>query len=207
MQRETGTILLLTRRRIDVAALARSCVPPWRPWSRGALARAERTADGRVHLVVVRARRRGVLVTVVGVRAGHSETLAPIAARIRRALPAGTGRALRGTSAFEDALAAWLDQTAASTAVRRAIDRLGASCPAARRLRTCPVPARIAAADPATLARAVGSALVARRLQALAREFADAAAPSVPTRSWSRPAKAALVAARSSNTAAALAGG
>lgn len=206
MQRETGTILLLTRRRIDVAALARTCAPPWRRWPRGALARAERTADGRVHLVVVRSHPRGVLVAVVGMHADHAETLAPIAARIRRALPARAGRALRGTTAFEDALAGWLDETGASPAARRAIHRLGTSCPAACRLRTCPDPGRLAAADPVILARALGSAPLARRLQALAGAFADDA-PTTPSRSWSRPAKAARAAASSSNTAAALAGG
>jgi hypothetical protein len=205
VQRETGTILLPTRRRIAIAALAHACAPPWKRWTHGALARAERTADGRVHLVVVRTHRRGVRVSVVGVGAAEAEVLAPIAARIRRALPDRQGSSLRGTTPFEDALAVLLAR-GASAATRRAFYRLGAPCPAARTLRTLPDPARIAAYAPAALAQALGSALLARRLQALARSFA-VDAPSGPTRSWSSPAKAAFSEASESNTAAALAGG
>jgi hypothetical protein len=179
VQRETGTILLPTRRRIPVAALARTCDPPWRRWMRGVLARAERSADGRVHLVTVRAHRRGVLVTVVGVGAAQAETIAPIAARVRRALPSREGEPLRGTTAFEDAVVGLLDEANAAPASRRAFHRLGAPCPVARALRTHPEPADVAGAP---LARAVGSARLARRLQALARAFV-AGAPSVPTRS------------------------
>jgi hypothetical protein len=204
VQRETGTILLPTRRRIAIGALAHGCAPPWRRWKRGALARAERSADGRVHLVVIRAHGRAVRVTVVGVGAAEAEVLAPIAARIRRALPSRRSPALRGTTAFEDTVAALLER-GASAAGRRAFHRLGAPCPPARALRTFPEPERIAAYAPGALAQTLGSALLARRLQALARTFADGA-PRSPMRSWSSPAKAAFSAASDSKTAAALAG-
>jgi hypothetical protein len=194
------------RRRIAVAALARTCAPPWRRWTHGALARAERTADGRVHLVVLRTHRRGVGVTVIGVRAAEAEVLAPIAARIGRALPSRGNPRLRGTTAFEDAVVALLDESGAPAATRRSLGRLGTRCPAAPTLRTFPEPDRIAECAPALLARAVGSIALARRLQALARAFADGA-PRSPMRSWSSPAKAPLSAASASKTAAALAGG
>jgi hypothetical protein len=206
VQRETGTILLPTRRRIPIAALARSCAPPWRRWRRGALARAERSADGRVHLIVVRTHRRGVSVSVTGVGAAEAEILAPIAARIRRALPRRNAMALRGTTAFEDGLSELLAQGRASAASRRALYRLGAPCPAARALRTLPEPARLAACAPSELARVLGSSLLARRLQALARAFADGA-PRSPMRSWSRPEKAAFSPASDAKTADALAAG
>jgi hypothetical protein len=205
VQRETGTILLPRRRRIAIAALARSCAQPWRPWTRGALARAERSADGRIHLVVVRTHRRGVIVSVVGVGAAEAETLAPIAARIRRALPGRDGAPLRGTSAFEDGLTRLLDQGRAPAAGRRALYALGARCAAARALRAHPEPEVVAACAPADLARVLGSPLLARRVQLLAGEFVDGA-PSRPIRSWSRPAKVGFAAASASNTAAAVAG-
>ncbi len=206
VQRETGTILLPSRRRIPIAALARTCAPPWRRWTRGALARAERSADGRVHLVVVRSHRRGVSVTVTGVGAAEAEVLAPIAARIRRALPRRDGLPLRGTTEFEDAVAELLAKGAAPVASRCALYRLGAPCPAARALRTVPEPARITACTPAELTRAIGSQLLARRVQALARAFADGT-PCSPMCSWSRPAKAAFSAASDAKTSAALAAG
>jgi hypothetical protein len=181
VQRETGTIFLPTVRRIDVAALARACAPPWRRWSRGAIARAERTADGRVHLVVVRARRGGVTVTVHGVGAREAEVLAPIAARVRRALPAGRGPGLRGTTPFEDAVATLLDD-AAPAGARSSIARLGRRCAVAPALRTMPEPAALRGVARARLARCLGSTALARRVQALARAFA-AMAPCPPTRS------------------------
>lgn len=169
MQRETGTIFLPTRRRID----ARTCAPPWRRWGGGA-ARAERTADGRVHLVVVRPRRDGLAVAVTGVRAREAEVLAPVASRIRHAAGRGT---LGATSAFEDAVMALLDGPQ-----RVALARLGRPCPVARAFRTMPEPHAIAGLSRATLARRLGSAGVAARVHALARAFA-AMAPAPPIRS------------------------
>src|SRR5262245_48912409 len=114
VQRETGTMFLPTRR-LAAAALRHACAPPWHPWRRGAVARAERTADGRVHLVVLRGVRGGVLLSLTGVHAAQAENLAPVAARIRRALAASNGGGLRGTSAFEDAVTSLLDEDGAPT--------------------------------------------------------------------------------------------
>jgi hypothetical protein len=174
VQRETGTIFLPMRRRLPAAAI-RGCAPPWHPWTRGAIARAERTADGRVHLAVLRRRPGGVLLSLTGVGAAQAESLAPVAARIRRALASGAG--LRGTSAFEDAVTSLV----VDTGPRNAVLRLGRRCPIAPALRTMPDPASIIASK-TTLARALGSPVLARRLQALARAFA-VVAPCSPSRS------------------------
>lgn len=179
MHRETGTIFLPMRRRLPAAAI-RDCAPPWRPWTRGAIARAERTADGRVHLAVVRRRPGGILVSLTGVGAAQAENLAPVAARIRRALAAG--ERLRGTSAFEDAVASLLDDARAPARTRSAVLRLGGRCPAAPGLRIMPDPTCVLRTPRAALDRALGSRALARRLQALARAFA-AIAPCSPSRS------------------------
>ncbi|HXJ34737.1 MAG TPA: hypothetical protein VMS22_11955 [Candidatus Eisenbacteria bacterium] len=178
MRRETGYILLPTRRRVDVAALARACDVPWRPWARRGLARAEHGTDGRVHLVVLRPSPDGVVVSVTGADARDTEVLAPIASRVRHALRLDSRRAtrLRGTSAFEDAALELLGREPVSA---RALLALGRRCPVARSLRTFPDAATIAAVPPRVLARAVGSGARSRRLQALARGFA-ALAPAVP---------------------------
>ncbi|MGH7895867.1 MAG: hypothetical protein ACREQL_14440 [Candidatus Binatia bacterium] len=178
MRRQTGHILLPTRRRIDVAKLARTCRPPWRPWARGALARAERTADGRIHLVVVRASRGGVEVRVTGVNARQTQILAPIAARVYRAIgpSLGPGRSLRGTSAFEDAVLAML---ADDPAARRRLLALERGCPSAPALRVFPDAGTLASLSPTTLARIAGGRDRGRRLHALARAFV-ALAPSAP---------------------------
>ena len=181
MQRETATIFLPLPARARRMPFARVCTAPWHRWTRGAIARAERSADGRVHLVVVRPRREGVGITVTGVGAAQAETLAPIASRIRRALLASNGSAPAGTSAFEDAVHALLDELAVPDAARRRLARLGARCPAAPGLRTMPDPIALLAPSRAVLAHVVGSRESATRLQALARAFA-AMTPSVPTR-------------------------
>jgi len=182
VQRETGTIFLPHRRRIPVAALARTCGAPWHPWPRGALARAERTADGRVHLLVLRARPGGVALAVRGVRAAEAEVLAPLAARVRRALDAVAHGRIGGTSPFEDAVGGVLDDAPDPPGARRRLARLGTPCPAAPRLRTMPGPLEILACSRAALARALGSTAIAARLQALARAFA-AITPCEPIRS------------------------
>jgi len=182
VQRETGTIFLRTCRRFAGGALLRPCAPPWHRWSRGAVARAERTADGHIHLVVLRAGRGGVTMSLTGVRAAHGESLAPVAARIRRALAGYDGKALRGTSSFEDAVASLLDEVGVSDRARRAVLRLGARCPAASAIRTMPDSRTILDRSGANLARALGSPILARRLHALARAFATIA-PCPPMRS------------------------
>jgi hypothetical protein len=173
-------MFLPTRRRFTGAMLRRGCVPPWHCWRRDAVARAERTADGHVHLVVLRARPGGIALSLTGVRADQAETLAPVAARTRRALSAWNGR-LRGTSAFEDAVSSILDELGVPPRTRRAIVRLGVRCPSAPRLRTMPEPERLLACPASALARALGSRPLADRLQALARAFA-ARAPCGPRR-------------------------
>ena len=172
VQRETGTIFLQTRRRFAGNAYLRACGPPWHAWSRGSLARAERTADGRVHLVVLRADRGGVIMSLTGVRAAQAESLAPVAARIRRALATADGERLRGTSAFEDAVLSVLDDLEAPDRTRNAVARLGARCPVAPAIRTMPDAATMLDRSGTALAQAVGSAILAQRLQALARAFA-----------------------------------
>jgi hypothetical protein len=170
VRREIGTIFLPSRHRLDAA----TCAAPWRRRGRGAVARAERTADGRVHLVVVRRRRGGLVVTVTGVGAREGEVLAPIAARVRRAITRST---LGATSAFEGAVMGLLDDRQ-----RRALARLGRPCPADRAFRTMPEPHAVLAVSPATLARRLGSRALATRVHALARAF-SAMAPVAPTRS------------------------
>ena len=182
MPRETGTLFLPTRSLVPIAAYARTCVPPWHRWTHGGLARAESTADGRVHLVVLRRRRGGIAVSVFGVGAAQSEALAPLASRIRHAIATATPDAMGGTSSFEDAAWTLLADAPDPTAARRKITRLGARCPAAPRLRTMP-DARVLRRTPqAALAHALGSPQLAARLHALARGFA-ALEPCAPTRS------------------------
>jgi hypothetical protein len=164
------------RRPLRTAALARHCAPPWRPWRRGGLARAERTADGRVHLVVVRSTSTGIVLTATGVGAADAESLAPIAARVRRALRDGAASTPRGTSAFEDA-ALGLLAAADPGAIPRLL-ALGHRCPVAPALRTMPEPAALAAMPAASLARRLRSAPLARRIQALARAFVAGTPPS-----------------------------
>ena len=120
--------------------------------------------------------------SLTGVGAGQAESLAPVAARIRRALATPGGAGVRGTTAFEDAVASLLDELAAGPRVHRAILRLGSRCPVAPALRTMPDPHAILGQPHAALARALGSSVLARRLQALARAFA-AIAPCSPMRS------------------------
>src|SRR4029077_17624676 len=97
----------------------------WRDGPEPVLERAEQLADGTVHLLVCRPARRGVVLEVTGRDAREIEVLAPLAARVRRALSldvdladfhrmcradpllrplarAGMGRVLRVTSVFED---------------------------------------------------------------------------------------------------------
>lgn len=166
--RETGRLLLPTRRRIDLRACLRGASPAWRAWPARSAARAERTADGRVHVVVVRSTRRGLAVRVTGVGAAHAEVLAPIAARLRRAfaLDEATPRRLRGTSAFEDAALAIVAGAPDGPA---ALLRLGARCPGARSLRVFPAPSEVLRRSAVRLARVLGCPARARRLHALAR--------------------------------------
>lgn len=146
------------------------------------MARAERTADGRTHLVVVRSTRDGVRIVATGVGAAQAESLAPIAARIRRALGVDGRGPLAGTSPFENAVQSLLDAAQASAQARVAIGRLGPRCPAAPSLHAMPEPSDVLRATRPDLVRAAGSIALARRLQALARAFA-ALAPCPPTHS------------------------
>jgi hypothetical protein len=178
VQRETGTCVLPCRRRVDVAAFSRACGLPWHCWPRGALARAEQTADGRVHLLVVRRHARGASLRVTGVGAAEAERLAPLAARVRRALGLDGIPELHGTSPFEDALVALLRD---GDALLQLLE-LGRRCPAAPAIRTMPRPSDVLAVPTADLVRRAGSVALARRIQALARAFV-AGRPSVPSAS------------------------
>jgi hypothetical protein len=182
VRRETAQLLLPTRRRVDLHALvtgaagARLAPWRWRPRPVPTLARAERTADGAVHLVTVRVDRGRVRMRVVGRAAGEAEILAPLAARMRRALGLDArDHGLRGTTAFEDAALALCAARAASLLA------LGQRCPVAPGLRTFPSPGDVAAAGATRVGRVLGSARLGRRLHALARALATA--PAAPTRS------------------------
>ena len=184
-------MFLPSRRPVDVRSLARACLVPWHAWGPTALARAERSADGRRHLVVVHGAPGGVRLRLVGVRAGEAEVLAPIAARVRRAVGCDRPRSrapLRGTSPFEDALSTLLAAAGISPSARRRVFAVGPSCPSAPRLHVTPTPAELAASSTVALARRCGSLALARRIQALARAFSALAhAPmSVRTRTPGR---------------------
>jgi hypothetical protein len=72
------------------------------------------------------------------VGAAGAEHLAPLAARVRRALGLDGTPGLRGTSDFEDAITAVLADAPAGARAR--VVELGRRCPAAPILRTMPTP-------------------------------------------------------------------
>jgi len=170
MRLASAEIYLPARGRFDLRATVLSYgyyeLPPyrWEDGRRPVLRRAERLASGAVYLLEMRQTARGVTLKATGHDADEAEILAPLAARMRKALrldedlapfhrlcraePAlrpiariGLGRLLRGTSLFEDVVKAiaWTNTTwpAAVSMITR-LGRLGASCPADRRLRAFP---------------------------------------------------------------------
>jgi 3-methyladenine DNA glycosylase/8-oxoguanine DNA glycosylase len=201
---ERTEIVLPARGRFDLRATVRSRgpqgLPPYR-WRDGAtplLERAEQLPDGSVHLLAIRPDRRGVVLRVTGRDAREIEVLAPLAARVRRALaldfdPApfqracatdpllhpvarlGLGRVLHGTSAFEDVVGALACGGAASTEGTGALARLaalGPRCPARPSLRAFPAAGAVARIDPRRLRERTGLGQLAAGIRTLARESA-----------------------------------
>jgi 3-methyladenine DNA glycosylase/8-oxoguanine DNA glycosylase len=147
-----------------VASGLRGLGPPW-TWCPGrhpALRRAERLHGHRVYLLEIRPAPNGVVLRAVGPGTTAIEQLAPLAARVRRALQldvdltdlhrccrsdpalrwiarAGLGRVVRGTTLFEDCLSALLDDAGLA-----ALLSFGVRCPEARTRRACPTPRDLA---------------------------------------------------------------
>src|SRR5262245_21832019 len=92
MALERAEIVLPARGRFDLRATALDpgCEPPppyrWHEGRRPVLERVEELADGSVHLLRIRPEPRGVVLEVTGSDAREIEVLAPLAARVRRAL-------------------------------------------------------------------------------------------------------------------------
>jgi 3-methyladenine DNA glycosylase/8-oxoguanine DNA glycosylase len=199
---ERGEIVLPARGRFDLRTTVLSRGPEtlpsfrWRDGREPVLERAEQLADGTVHLLVIRPARRGVVLEVTGADAREIEVLAPLAARVRRALALdfdpgpfqracagdallhpvarlGLGRVLRGTSAFEDVVIALACGNALpADAVRglARLARLGRRCPARPALRAFPSPATLARIDGRGLRESTGVGPGVARVRRLARE-------------------------------------
>ncbi len=174
MRLPSAEILLPARGRFDLRriVLADHGPPPswtWRDGTRAVLRRAEPAADGRVYLLTIRPTPGGVVLRVTGRDASEAEILAPFAARVRRALVLDGRARLRGTSLFEDVVAAICrDDPGQDRPPLAILQRLGRRCPAAPRLRTFPLPAAIARAGIVRL-RSAGLGARAIRVVVLAR--------------------------------------
>lgn len=158
MRREHAEIVLTARTplapRAALLGASTLLLPPYR-WRLGRAARLERaeaSADGRIFRVSVRPARLGAVVRITGRGAAEPEVLAPIAARMRRALQLDaeppSGRVLCGTSLWEDLATALLLQATGAPGASAAVAgllTLGAPCPSARSLRTFPPAAAVAA--------------------------------------------------------------
>jgi DNA-3-methyladenine glycosylase II len=204
MALERAEIVLPARGRFDLRATAldrgREPPPPYR-WHEGrrpVLERAEELADGSVHLLRIWPEPRGVVLEVTGWDAREIEVLAPLAARVRRALSldvdladfhrmcradpllrplarAGMGRVLRGTSVFEDVvgvLAATDGRSRAATSTIGRLVRLGRRVPAQPGLRAFPSPRILARTAVSRLASVVGLGERASPIVRLSREIA-----------------------------------
>jgi 3-methyladenine DNA glycosylase/8-oxoguanine DNA glycosylase len=168
---ERAEIVLPARGRFDLRATVLSrdplALPPfrWRDGARPVLERAEELPGGSVLLLSIRPHPGGVVLRATGGDASEIEVLAPLAARVRRALDLdldlaafhrlcrrdpllrrvaalGAGRLLRGTSLFEDVVGAVVAGGAVAATAR--IAALGRRCPAAPELRAFPEPRRLA---------------------------------------------------------------
>jgi 3-methyladenine DNA glycosylase/8-oxoguanine DNA glycosylase len=195
---ERTEIVLPARGRFDLRAtvLARGLddLPPYR-WRDGRpplLERAEELQDGSVHLLAIRPDRRGAVLQVTGTDAREIEVLAPLAARVRRALaldfdPAafqrgcagdpllrpvarlGLGRVLHGTSCFEDVVTTLLHDDAR---IRARLAALGPRCPARPALRAFPSARLLARTDVQRLRERTGLGPRAAWVHSLARDAA-----------------------------------
>src|SRR6516162_2786883 len=154
---ERSEIVLPARGRFDLRATMLSneprALPPfrWRDGARAVLERAEELPGGSVLLLSIRPHPGGVVLRATGEDAREIEVLAPLAARVRRALDLdldlatfhrlcrrdpllrrvaalGAGRLLRGTSLFEDVVGAVVAGGGVAATAR--IAALGRRCPA-----------------------------------------------------------------------------
>ena len=168
---ERAEIVLPARGRFDLRATVlsrdRLALPPfrWHDGERPVLERAEELPGGSVLLLSIRPHPGGVVLRATGQDASEIEVLAPLAARVRRALDLdldlaafhrlcrrdpllrrvaalGAGRLLRGTSLFEDVVGAVVAGGGVAATAR--IAALGRRCPAAPELRAFPEPRRLA---------------------------------------------------------------
>ena len=198
MALERTEIVLPARGRFDLRAtvLARGLddLSPyrWRDGRRPLLERAEELWDGSVHLLAIRPDRRGVVLQVTGTDAREIEVLAPLAARVRRALaldfdpadfqracardpllrPAAhlrLGRLLHGTSCFEDVVTTLVRDNAR---IRARLAALGPRCPARPALRAFPSARLLARIDVQRLRERTGLGARATWVRSVARTAA-----------------------------------
>lgn len=201
MALERTEIVLPARGRFDLRATVLAdgshLLPPyrWHEGSRPVLERPEQLPDGSVHLLRIRPAPRGVVLEVTGEGAREIEVLAPLAARVRRALALdvdladfrracardpllrpvarlGLGRLLRGTSVFEDVVTVLAGSNTTWEETGRSIGRLlrfGRRCPARRTLRAFPSPAALARIPARRLAGETGLGDRAARIVELSR--------------------------------------
>lgn len=169
MTRVAADILLPARGRFDlVATVEAGPRPPGAPWAwrggrRPVLRRAERLYGRRVFVLEVRPAPGGVVLRAIGPGTTEIEQLAPLATRVRRALEldvdlgpfhrrcrvdpalawiarAGLGRAVRGTTPFEDCLRALLGDDGL-------VALLGVGARGGGALRACPGARELVAVD------------------------------------------------------------
>jgi len=192
--RVSADILLPARGRFDLAATVeagpRPLGPPW-TWHAGRrpfLRRAERLYGRRVFVLEVRPAPGGVVLRAIGPGTSEIEQLAPLAARVRRALQldvdlgpfhrrcradpalgwiarAGLGRVVRGTTPFEDCLRALLGDEGLAAL-------LGVGARGAGGLRACPSARELAAIDARGLRARTGLDARATAVARLARAVA-----------------------------------
>lgn len=197
---ERAEIVLPARGRFDLRVLvcaqaARLPTPfQWHDDPQPVLERAEQLPDGSVHGLRIRPASHGVVLQVTGRDAREIEVLAPLAARVRRALcldvdladfrrtcsrdpllvaaPRSGLRMVRGTSAFEDAVGVltWSGASADHEPPIARLARLGRRCPARPALRAFPGPALLATTPLGQLRTATGLGHRAAYVSALARD-------------------------------------
>ena len=197
MALERAEIVLPAQGRFDLRATMlsrdRRALPPfrWRDGARPVLERAEGLPGGSVLLLSIRPHPGGVVLRATGEDAREIEVLAPLAARVRRALDLdldlaafhrlcrrdpllrgvaslGAGRLLRGTSLFEDVVTAIAMGSSDAAATAR-IAALGRRCPAAPELRAFPEPRTLARMAVRRLGERTGLGSRARVVSAVAQ--------------------------------------
>ena len=204
MARKRTRIVLPARGRFDLRATVllqdRHALPPfrWHDGPRPVLERAEQLSDGPAYLLRIWQVSGGVMLEATGRDAGEIEVLAPLAARVRRALaldqdvaafraacthepllrPAAAlapGRLLRGTSTFEDVVKVLAGSNRRPDRALRSIERLiafGRRCPARPALRAFPSPEALAGIPLRHLAARTGLGHRAAWIRMLARAVA-----------------------------------